>query len=209
MDPATVTRIFEPFFTTKEPGKGTGLGLSTVHGIVNQSGGYLAVESAVGRGTTFTISLPRILDPVDVARVAQERLRDLLAGSGTVLLVEDDEELRRLASEILQASGYTVLDTGDPLEALAICDRHEGGVDLLLTDMVMPAMRGTELAARLRESRPGLKILFMSGYADETGDPRRAGGPARPVLQKPFTPHDLTRTVREALAEKRGEAALP
>ena len=209
MDPTTVTRIFEPFFTTKEPGKGTGLGLSTVHGIVNQSGGYLAVESAVGRGTTFTISLPRILDPVDVARVAQEPLRDLLAGSGTVLLVEDDEELRRLASEILRTSGYTVLDTGDPLEALTICDRHEGGVDLLLTDMVMPAMRGTELAARLRESRPGLKMLFMSGYADETGDPRRAGGPARLFLQKPFTPHDLTRIVREALAEERAEAALP
>jgi CheY-like chemotaxis protein len=209
MDPATVTRMFEPFFTTKEPGKGTGLGLSTVHGIVNQSGGYLAVESAVGRGTTFTISLPRILDPVDVAKVAQEPQPDLLAGSGTVLLVEDDEELRRLASEILRTSGYTVRDTGDPLEALTICDRHEGGVDLLLTDMVMPAMRGTELAARLQVNRPGLKILFMSGYADETGDPRRAGGPARPFLQKPFTPDDLTRTVREALAEERAEAALP
>jgi PAS domain S-box-containing protein len=209
MDPVTVTRIFEPFFTTKEHGKGTGLGLSTVHGIVNQSGGYLAVESAVGRGTTFTISLPRILDPVDVARVPQEPLRDLLAGSGTVLLVEDDEELRRLASEILRTCGYTVLDTGDPLEALTICDRQERVVDLLLTDMVMPAMRGTELAARLRESRPGLKMLFMSGYADETGDPSRAGGPARPFLQKPFTPHDLTRTVREALAEKRAEALLP
>ena len=209
MDPVTVTRIFEPFFTTKEHGKGTGLGLSTVHGIVNQSGGYLAVESAVGRGTTFTISLPRILDPVDVARVPQEPLRDLLAGSGTVLLVEDDEELRRLASEILRTCGYTVLDTGDPLEALTICDRQERVVDLLLTDMVMPAMRGTELAARLRESRPGLKMLFMSGYADETGDPSRAGGPARPFLQKPFTPHDLTRTVREALAEERAEALLP
>jgi CheY-like chemotaxis protein len=209
MDPVTVTRIFEPFFTTKEHGKGTGLGLSTVHGIVNQSGGYLAVESAVGRGTTFTISLPRILDPVDVARVAQEPLRGLLAGSGTVLLVEDDEELRRLASEILRTCGYTVLDTGDPREALTICDRQERVVDLLLTDMVMPAMRGTELAARLRDSRPGLKMLFMSGYADETGDPSRAGGPARPFLQKPFTPHDLTRTVREALAEKRAEALLP
>jgi PAS domain S-box-containing protein len=206
MDPATVTRIFEPFFTTKEPGKGTGLGLSTVHGIVHQSGGYLVVESAVGRGTTFTISLPRILDPVSVARVAQEPRLGLLAGSGTVLLVEDDEELRRLASEILRTSGYTVLETGDPHEALTIGDSQEGVIDLLLTDMVMPAMRGTELAARLRESHPGLKILFMSGYVDETGASMRAGGPARPFLQKPFTPHDLTRTVREILAEERAEA---
>jgi signal transduction histidine kinase/ActR/RegA family two-component response regulator len=203
MDAATVARIFEPFFTTKEPGRGTGLGLSTVHGIVHQSGGYLAVESAVGRGTAFTIYLPRLQDPIRVAGPGRDLMPDLVAGSETVLLVEDDEELRRLSSEILQASGYTVLEAGDPLEALTLCDRRDGpAIDLLLTDMVMPAMRGPELAATLADTYPGIRVLFMSGYADESvtsPSPDRGG---HHFLQKPFTPHDLTRAVREALAAK-------
>jgi signal transduction histidine kinase/ActR/RegA family two-component response regulator len=201
MDAATLARIFEPFFTTKEPGRGTGLGLSTVHGIVHQSGGYLAVESVVGRGTSFTIYLPRLLAPISVSGAGQDLVPDLLGGSETVLLVEDDDELRRLTSEILQASGYTVLEAGDPLEALTLCDRRDGKpIDLLLTDMVMPAMRGPELAATLSETRPGLTVLFMSGYADESVTSPQAGGAGRAFLQKPFTPHDLTRAVREALA---------
>jgi len=203
MDAATLARIFEPFFTTKEPGRGTGLGLSTVHGIVHQSGGYLAVESVVGRGTAFTIYLPRLLAPISVSGAGQDLVPDLLGGSETVLLVEDDNELRRLTSEILQASGYTVLDAGDPLEALTLCDRRDGKpIDLLLTDMVMPAMRGPELAATLSETRPGLTVLFMSGYADESVTSPQAGGPGRAFLEKPFTPHDLTRAVREALASR-------
>jgi signal transduction histidine kinase/ActR/RegA family two-component response regulator len=202
MDAATLARIFEPFFTTKEPGRGTGLGLSTVHGIVHQSGGYLAVESVVGRGTAFTIYLPRLLDPINVPGAGQVLVPDLVGGSETVLLVEDDEELRRLTSEILQASGYTVLEAGDPLEALTLCDRRHGKpIDLLLTDVVMPAMRGPELAATLSETRPGLKVLFMSGYADESVTSPQ-GEPGRAFLQKPFTPHDLTRAVREALASR-------
>jgi signal transduction histidine kinase/CheY-like chemotaxis protein len=203
MDAATIARIFEPFFTTKEPGRGTGLGLSTVHGIVHQSGGYLAVESAVGRGTAFTIYLPRLLDPIKAAGTGQALVPDLVGGSETVLLVEDDEELRRLTSEILKASGYTVLEAGDPLEALTLFDRGDGkSIDLLLTDMVMPAMRGPELAATLSETRPGLKVLFMSGYADESVTSPPASEPGRAFLPKPFTPHDLARAVREALSGK-------
>ncbi|MFI5375223.1 MAG: GAF domain-containing protein [Candidatus Rokuibacteriota bacterium] len=205
MDAATMARIFEPFFTTKEPGKGTGLGLSTVHGIVHQSGGHLALDSAVGRGTTFTVYLPRVLDRVGAAGGRPESQPDLVGGSGTVLLVEDDEDLRRLTSEILQESGYTVVEAADPLEALTVSDRPDLVIDLLLTDMVMPAMRGPELAVRLAETRPGLAVLFMSGYTDEEGGRTRPGGPARAFLQKPFTPHDLTRAVREALASRRAD----
>ena len=205
MDAATMARIFEPFFTTKEPGKGTGLGLATVHGIVHQSGGHLALDSRVGRGTTFTVYLPRVLDQADPAGIRRGALPGLVGGSGTVLLVEDDEDLRRLTSEILQASGYTVVEAADPLEALTVCDRPDLAIDLLLTDMVMPAMRGPELAARLSETRPGLTVLFMSGYTEESGGPPRAGEPARAFLQKPFTPHDLTRAVREALASRRAD----
>ena len=169
---------------------------------MHQSGGYLAVESEVGRGTAFTIYLPRRLDPINVSAAGQVLVPDLVGGTETVLLVEDDEELRRLTAEILQASGYTVLEAGDPLEALTLCDRRDGKpIDLLLTDMVMPAMRGPELAATLSETRPGLKVLFMSGYADESVTSPQ-GEPGRAFLQKPFTPHDLTRAVREALASR-------
>jgi nitrogen-specific signal transduction histidine kinase/ActR/RegA family two-component response regulator len=203
MDPATMARIFEPFFTTKEPGKGTGLGLSTVHGIVHQSGGHLALDSAVGRGTTFTIYLPRVPDQVGSAAARSQSHPELVGGSGTVLLVEDDEDLRRLTSELLHESGYTVVEAADPLEALTVSDRPGLVIDLLLTDMVMPAMRGPELAARLAETRPGLAVLFMSGYTDETVGSTRPGDPARAFLQKPFTPHDLTRAVRGALASRR------
>jgi CheY-like chemotaxis protein len=199
MDSATLTRIFEPFFTTKEPGKGTGLGLSTVHGIVHQSDGYLAVESAPGRGTTFTIYLPRLRESARAAESPKGSPHDLVGGAGTVLLVEDDEELRQLSSEILRASGYTVLETGDPLEALTISDRGDRAIDLLLTDMLMPAMRGPELAERLRAACPGLRVLFMSGYVDDRGGAPPAGEPARAFLPKPFTPHDLTTKVREIL----------
>jgi signal transduction histidine kinase/CheY-like chemotaxis protein len=199
MDPATLARIFEPFFTTKAPGKGTGLGLSTVHGIVHQSGGHLAVESAPGRGTTFTIYLPRIQEPAGAAETRENLRPSLVGGAGTVLLVEDDEELRRLASDILQAAGYTVVEAGDPLEALVLGEERPGPIDLLLTDMVMPAMRGPELAARLRATRPGLRVLFMSGYADEVAGVGRAGDPAPAFLPKPFSPHELTTKVREIL----------
>jgi PAS domain S-box-containing protein len=198
IDAPTLARIFEPFFTTKDPGKGTGLGLSTVHGIVHQSGGYIGVDSAVGRGTTFTIYLPRITAPVPVTD-APTGPQELMRGTETVLLVEDEEDVRRLSSEILKTCGYTVLETGDPLEALVIGEQRKGTIDLLLTDMVMPGMRGSELADRLEATNPKLHVLCMSGYADEM-IAAAANEPARVFLPKPFAPDDLANKVRQALA---------
>jgi CheY-like chemotaxis protein len=198
IDAVTLARIFEPFFTTKDPGTGTGLGLSTVHGIVHQSGGYIAVESTLGRGTTFTIYLPRIADPMAVTSPPKDTPEELTRGTETVLLVEDEEEVRKLASEILQACGYTVVDTGDPLEALNIGEQRNGAIDLLVTDMVMPAMGGGELATRLETMSPGLRVLCMSGYADQIAVVT-ASHPKRACLPKPFTPHDLAKKVREVL----------
>ena len=202
MNSLTLARIFEPFFTTKEPGKGTGLGLSTVHGIVHQSDGYIGVDSAVGRGTTFTIYLPQITEPVTATETPTVSPREPMRGTETVLLVEDDEEVRRLASEILKTRGYAVLETGDPLEALSIGERRNGAIDLLLTDMVMPAMPGSELAQRLATTYPGLRVLYMSGYTDEMIAPAAANAPARLLLRKPFTPDDLARKVREVLTRR-------
>jgi signal transduction histidine kinase/HAMP domain-containing protein len=199
MDAPTLARIFEPFFTTKEPGKGTGLGLSTVHGIVHQSGGYIGVDSVVGRGTTFTIYLPRITEPVTVTVAPTGTPEELMRGTETVLLVEDEENVRQLSSEILKTCGYTVLETGDPLEALMIGEQRNGAIDLLLTDMVMPGMGGSELAERLAATNPKLRVLRMSGYADEMVA-AASSEPGRLFLPKPFTPHDLAKTVRQALA---------
>jgi len=199
MDTATLARIFEPFFTTKEPGKGTGLGLSTVHGIVHQSGGYIGVDSAPGRGTTFTIYLPRIAAGAASPDAAPPAPSGATRGTETVLLVEDEEEVRRLASEILKGCGYTVLETGDPLEALTMAERRSGAVDLLVTDMVMPAMGGSELAERLKITCRGMRVLYISGYTDEMITPAGTSGSGRAFLHKPFTPHDLTRKVREVL----------
>jgi CheY-like chemotaxis protein len=199
MAAATLARIFEPFFTTKEPGKGTGLGLSTVHGIVHQSGGYIGVDSAAGRGTTFTVYLPRIAAGAATPDAAPPAPSGATRGTETVLLVEDEEEVRRLASEILKGCGYTVLETGDPLEALTLAERRRGAVDLLVTDMVMPAMGGSELAERLTSTCRGLRVLYISGYTDEMITQAGTSGSGRAFLHKPFTPHDLTRKVREVL----------
>jgi PAS domain S-box-containing protein len=198
IDSVTLAQIFEPFFTTKDAGTGTGLGLSTVHGIVHQSGGFIAVDSTLGRGTTFTIYLPRIAEPMAVTNAPKDTPQALMRGTETVLLVEDEEDVRKVGSEILQACGYTVLDTGDPLEALTIGERRNGAIDLLVTDMVMPGMGGEELATRLEAMSPGLHVLCVSGYADQIAVVT-AGHPARACLRKPFTPYDLARKVREAL----------
>jgi GAF domain-containing protein/CheY-like chemotaxis protein len=198
MDPTTLTRIFEPFFTTKEVGKGTGLGLSSVYGIVQQSAGYIGVDSAVGRGTTFTVYLTRTAPPSETPE-AQGSAAALVGGQETILLVEDDEGVRKLASEVLNACGYTVLETGDPLEALVIGEHHRGPMHLLVTDMVMPALRGPALAVQVLARHPNMRVLYMSGYTDEMIG-RRTVTPGGLFLQKPFTPDTLARTVREALA---------
>ena len=190
MDAHTRARIFEPFFTTKEPGKGTGLGLATVYGIVRQSGGSIQVDSEPGVGSTFTISLPQVEGaPATVEAPTSPARR----GTETVLVVEDETEVRALVHAVLANYGYLVLSAGRPGEALELAARHPGPIHLLVTDMVIPEMGGSALARKLLAERPETAILFMSGYTHQT----LADGP--PFLQKPFTPETIARTVRSAL----------
>jgi len=198
MSPETLARMFEPFFTTKEQGKGTGLGLATVYGIVKQSGGDIWVYSEPGQGTSFKIYLPLVEEPQGVAAPASPTAHDY-GGTETILLVEDDETLRLLARRILQSRGYTVLDARDGEEALAICRRPETRIDLVATDAVMPKMNGRVLAERLATVRPGLRVLFMSGYTDDDMLRRGIMDPRMAFLQKPFTPEALAKKVREVL----------
>ena len=203
MDAATQARLFEPFFTTKEPGKGTGLGLATVYGIVKQSGGHVVFYSELGHGSSFKVYLPR----VEGAGEAGERTSVAgppVRGSEAVLVVEDEPELRTLAREILGAWGYTVLDSGDPAEALRLAARHEGSIHLLVTDVVMPGMSGREVADRLLHTRPDVKVLFMSGYTDSAIVHHGVLDPGTPFLHKPFTPDALARKVRDVLDQPQG-----
>jgi PAS domain S-box-containing protein len=204
MDEATRARIFEPFFTTKEQGKGTGLGLSTVYGIVKQSGGNVWVYSEVGRGTTLKIYLPRDVSAAGPAArpVATPRR---LTGTETILVAEDEAALRHVASRALEAAGYTVLLAADGEEALRVGERHAGGIDLLLTDVVMPRMSGRALAQALAQTRPTLKVLYMSGYTDNAIVHHGVLDPGTRFLGKPFTVADLARRVREVLDDGRAE----
>jgi CheY-like chemotaxis protein len=200
MDEETRSRIFEPFFTTKEPGKGTGLGLSTVYGIVAQSGGFIQVASAPGAGSTFAVYLPSAAREEVTAEAAPLGSDGALSGSGTLLLAEDDDGVRALAELILSRYGYTVLPARDGEDALRIADAYDGPIDLLVTDIVMPRMRGTELAERLTSRRPDTGVLYMSGYADVSalGDVDAAA-----IVPKPFTEETLAGLVRETLAALR------
>ena len=200
MSDETQAHLFEPFFTTKERGKGTGLGLATVYGIVQQSGGHLRVNSAADRGSTFLIYLPRVESPGDGAQETDRSLPSHPSpGTETVLLAEDEEVVRRIAREILSGNGYKVLEAGNGREALLLAEAHRGEIHLLLTDVVMPKMSGRELTEAIRPLRPGLRILYMSGYTDDDilRDGVLEGG--IPFLQKPFTPEGLARKVREVL----------
>jgi two-component system, cell cycle sensor histidine kinase and response regulator CckA len=198
MDPETVRRIFEPFFTTKEVGKGTGLGLSTVYGIVKQSGGYVSVDSEVGRGTTFRIHLPQVEEEVGEIET-RPRLRALLPGKETVLLVEDDTQVRSIAATALEMSGYDVLTAANGAEALRLCQRFNSKIDLLLTDMVMPRMGGQELSSRLLKLRPGTRVLYMSGYSENAIVHHGAIEEGTDFIEKPFSLEALTRKTREVL----------
>ncbi|HKV70474.1 MAG TPA: PAS domain S-box protein [Gemmatimonadales bacterium] len=197
--PEVRSRIFEPFFTTKEIGKGTGLGLSTVYGIVKQSGGYVWVYSEVGKGTTFKIYLPRVDAPAVTGEFAVEP-QDL-RGTETVLLAEDDETLRALTTSVLRKLGYTVLAAGTPQDAQALARRREGTIHLLLTDVVMPGSSGRDLARELAKSRPGTKVLFISGYTGEAMIQHGLTEPGLNYLQKPYTPSVLAAKVREVLSK--------
>jgi PAS domain S-box-containing protein len=197
MDKETQSRIFEPFFTTKEKGKGTGLGLSTVYGIVKQSGGYVMVQSEEGRGTTFHIYLPRVegvaeRHPVPVAHTA-------LGGTETVLLVEDEESVRQLVRETLAAKGYRVVEADNGESGVAVAAKHQGKIDLVITDVVMPGMGGRELVKQLAQTRPETKVLYLSGYTEDAIVSEGTIESGAAFLQKPFTLQNLARKVREVL----------
>jgi len=199
MDAATLARLFEPFFTTKGLGKGSGLGLSTAYGIVKQSGGSISVTSEVGRGTTVKVYLPRELSATKATAALPRPLPRRATGSETILVVEDEESLRRLVRRLLESAGYTVLTAANGEDALLTCERHTGKIDLLLTDVVMPRMNGRVLAERLAKTRPGLKILYMSGYTDNAIIQHGVLDVATQFLSKPFSEVDLTRKVRAVL----------
>ncbi len=198
MGAETQSHIFEPFFTTKEKGKGTGLGLATVYGVVKQSGGYIWVYSEPGRGTTLKIYLPRVEEPVEPSRPAQ-LAGELPQGSETILLAEDERDVRDVAREFLSMCGYTVLEAKDGVQAIEIASRHPGPIHLLVTDMVMPAMSGRELAARLAPLRREMKVIYMSGYTEYASVRQGELQQDEVLLTKPFTRSSLARTVREVL----------
>jgi two-component system cell cycle sensor histidine kinase/response regulator CckA len=195
---ATRARIFEPFFTTKGVGKGTGLGLSTVHGIINQSGGTIWVYSEPGKGTTFKIYLPRTTGPIEGSGPDTDPA-PLASGSETILLVEDEQALRDLVRDLLRARGYPVLEAGDGVEALEVARRHGCRIDLLLTDVIMPRMGGPELARRLVDVQPNIKVLYMSGYTDRGVVHHGVLDPDASFLQKPVAMEVVARRVREVL----------
>jgi two-component system cell cycle sensor histidine kinase/response regulator CckA len=198
MDAGTLTHVFEPFFTTKERGKGTGLGLATVYGIVKQSNGYIGVDSAPGKGASFQIYLPR---HTGESAVAEQKIDsgEKLCGSESILLVEDAEPLRKLEQTILEAGGFHVLSAGSGEEALEVAARFGSTFDLLLTDVVMPGMNGRALAEQLSPRQPGMKVLYISGYADSFIAGHRVLDPEMHLLHKPFTEEVLIRKVREVL----------
>jgi signal transduction histidine kinase/CheY-like chemotaxis protein len=209
IEPDVMKRIFEPFFTTKDVGKGTGLGLSMVYGIVTQNGGQISVDSSLGRGTTFTIVFPvTSLDSVRSKSAIPERAST--RGSGTILLVEDDPSVRNITARILRRQGYVVVEASRPSEARA-CSEVGDEIDLLLTDLVMPEMSGVKLADELMLGRPGLKVLYMTGYAGAAPNLAEIDqlDPDERLIQKPFTSDSLLDRVRAAmLSPKRGAQSV-
>jgi signal transduction histidine kinase/ActR/RegA family two-component response regulator len=200
--------IFEPFFTTKEVGKGTGLGLATVYGVVKQSGGFIWVESAPGKGATFEIYFPPASEKTADVDADAKRF-PLARGSGTILLVEDESDVRELACEFLKLSGYTVLEAQNGVEALVVARRHTGPIHLVVSDMVMPRMGGAELAQKLKGLRPGLKVVLMSGYTDYSDPNNGANSLQAVMIPKPFSQNSLVEAVRGALEGKSSEQGTP
>ena len=209
-----VEKIFEPFFSTKDVGKGTGLGLSTVYGIIKQTGGFIYVDSVERKGTTFRIFLPRHVASAQEAAAEAPALAGALAaadqvkrvasadltGEGTILLVEDEEGLRALNARGLASRGYTVLEAGNGVEAIDVLEKSDGRVDLVVSDVVMPEMDGPTLLRELRSRNPELKIIFVSGYAEDAFQKHLPAGGQFAFLAKPFTLKQLVNAVKETLA---------
>jgi signal transduction histidine kinase len=198
MDEETRSHLFEPFFTTKAVGNGTGLGLATVYGIVKQSGGHIAVYSEVGHGTTFKVYLPQVTEEVP-GPLPRSHPLESARGTETVLLVEDEAGVRRLAREVLQANGYTVLEAGNGKEALQIGERYAGPIHLLVTDTIMPEMNGRELSERLLTLRPETNVLYVSGHTEDVIVHHGVLDPSIAFLPKPLTPASLLRKIRAVL----------
>jgi len=197
MTPEVKAHVFEPFFTTKPRGKGSGLGLSTVFGIVKQLGGHIFVYSEPDQGTTFKVYLPKAEG--SIAAAPARAAAPVEGGQETILVVEDEPAIRSVIRRLLGMSAYTVLDAGTPAEALELAGSSEHAIDLLLTDVVLPGMSGWELAERLQARRPGLAVLYMSGYADDAVVHQGRLDPDTAFLQKPFAPDALLRRIREVL----------
>jgi len=197
MDRATLQRAFEPFFTTKPKGQGTGLGLATVHGIVNQAGGYLGLYSEPGLGTRVTVLLPA----TDAAPVVEEQVQSPVhqVAKETILVVEDDDDLRDVVERILTNNGYQVISAAGGPKAIEAAKEHDGHIDLLLTDVVMPQMQGNEVARVIAAARPGLRVLFMSGYAEPALGASGTLEPGAILLEKPFTEPIVLALVRRVL----------
>jgi len=198
MAPEIRDRVFEPFFTTKDRSKGTGLGLSTVYGIVKQSGGNIWVYSEPNHGTTFKIYLPSVGEPLEELKEEMVRV-EIHRGGETILLVEDEVEVRKLAVRVLERQGYTVLEARDGEEALLLCQHKKGAIHLILTDVAMPQMGGPDLVKQLRQARQDFKVLYMSGYTDNSITHHGVLEKGMNYIQKPFTIDGLMRKVREVL----------
>jgi CheY-like chemotaxis protein len=192
-------RIFEPFFTTKKQGKGIGLGLATVYGIIKQSGGNVLVYSEPGKGTTFKVYLPRLEVSAEALLPGALEVSSGSTGSETILIVEDEAAVRKAAVRILEAAGYKVLSSNNGGEALLTCEQYDGSIHLLLTDVIMPQMNGRQLAERLVAIRPGLQVLFMSGYTDTAIARHGVLDAGIHFINKPINANDLRRKVREVL----------
>jgi two-component system cell cycle sensor histidine kinase/response regulator CckA len=198
MDAETQTHIFEPFFTTKEKGKGTGLGLATVYGIVKQSGGFIWVYSELAKGTTFKIYLPCVDQKEEMSPMPRQPA-DVPNGTETVLLTEDEQDVREIARQFLESGGYRVIEAKDGSDAIRLAAENDGKIDLLVTDMVMPGLSGPELAVRLQKEHPGLCVLFMSGYSEHAATEMANADSSVRLLTKPFSRAAILRAVREIL----------
>jgi CheY-like chemotaxis protein len=200
MDKETLSHVFEPFYTTKELGKGTGLGLATVYGITKQNGGFINIYSEPGKGTAFRIYIPRLMDEVEKEKVVEETPPEF--HPATVLLVEDDDMVRRMTAAILIKIGYSVVLAESPMEALAVVEKEATPIDLLITDVVMPKMSGTELASKINKIKPEIKVLFMSGYTENVIVHQGALKEGIHFVQKPFSMNDFAKKVRETIEDK-------